>query len=130
MQTLSSAESKLQIITGGGFYACYVAGCFFRKEQIAEIVNHEANVIHLCFANLICENDNIYDENAVRVEIEDKKVGFLPRTINAAYRKALKNSNTIIQCPAMIYGEKDVNYGIKLDLPYKYISLQSSLFNT
>ncbi len=77
-------------------------------------------------ARLIHEDDNPHDSNAVCVEINGYKVGYLPREDALNYRKQLADSgNPGIDavCGAKIVGgwnrgNGDTgSYGVKLDIP-------------
>jgi hypothetical protein len=69
---------------------------------------------------LIPEDDNPYDPNAVRVEIEERQVGYLSRTDAVSYRR--KHGKSVITCEAIIVGGWDRghgdrgNYGVRLNL--------------
>lgn len=73
-------------------------------------------------AALVPEDDNAFDPNAVRIEIEFRDVGYLPREMAQEYRAALGES--IGQCSAKIVGgfELDdgssVYFGVKLNLAW------------
>lgn len=77
-------------------------------------------------ATLILEDNNKYDNQAVRVEISGLTVGHLSREVARSYREQLKRSGhprAIGVCQAMIKGgwkRKDGNtghYGVWLDIP-------------
>lgn len=76
-------------------------------------------------AFLILEDDNPEDNNAVRIEIEDRKVGYLSRENAKIYRQKLTGlnlTNIIGACPASIGGGfkkrdgSEADFGIRLDL--------------
>jgi hypothetical protein len=74
----------------------------------------------LCEAHLVPENDNPHDKNAVRVDIQERTVGYLSREHAKAYRKRLGES--IGRCQAEIVGGWDRGkgdkgfFGVKLDI--------------
>ena len=77
-------------------------------------------------ARLIHENNNPHDANAVRVEINDLQVGYLPRDDAKNYRRQLADSGhkgIEAVCSAIIVGgwereDGDVGqFGVRLDLP-------------
>ena len=76
-------------------------------------------------ATLVPEDSNPYDENAVRVDIEGRTVGYLSRHAAKAYRKRLKTSGapSTRDCPAVIRGGWDRgrrdqgSFGVRLELP-------------
>jgi hypothetical protein len=71
-------------------------------------------------AALVPENDNAFDHNAVRVEIESCRVGYLPREMALEYRAAL--GEEVGRCGAKIVGgfELDASayFGVKLNLAW------------
>ena len=70
-------------------------------------------------AALIPEPTNPHDPNAVRVEIDEKLVGYLPRAQAVAYgplvREPAERGRTAV-CEAMVSG-RDGIYGVFLKLP-------------
>lgn len=71
-------------------------------------------------AVLVPEHSNPYDENAVRVEIHRKTVGYLSRDEAAKFRKRLAAANMPLRtyrCHAAILGGGRKNYGVWIDLP-------------
>lgn len=77
-------------------------------------------------AVLILEDDNPYDSHAVRVAIDDRTVGYLPRELAREYRQKLRetgNPTAFCSCPAYIRGGWDrglgdtAYFGVVLDLP-------------
>ncbi len=73
-------------------------------------------------AVLVPENDNAFDDNAVRIEIEFCRVGYLPREMALDYRTAL--GNNVGQCSAKIVGGFELEdgssayFGVKLNLSW------------
>jgi hypothetical protein len=77
-------------------------------------------------ATLVHEDDNPYDHNAVRVEIQGRSVGYLPRDTARSYRERLSqagHAGITAECAANIRGGWDRGegdrgyYGVWLDLP-------------
>ena len=77
-------------------------------------------------ATLVHEDDNPYDNKAIRVDIEGKTVGYLSREHARQYRKIIKEAGypgITATCSAMIVGgwdrggEDRGHFGVKLDLP-------------
>lgn len=74
---------------------------------------------------LIEENDNPHDPNAVKIEIEGEKVGYLSKNNAAHYRSILKGFNrdgAIVFCEGLIVGgwakEGDYgDFGLRIDFP-------------
>ena len=73
-------------------------------------------------AVLVPENDNAYDHNAVRIEIESCRVGYLPRELALEYRDALGDNGG--ECSAKIVGGfkmedgSSAYFGVKLNLAW------------
>lgn len=74
-----------------------------------------------CDADLICEDTNPHDDQAVRVVISGLTVGYLSKRDARRYRKKYGNVNS--SCEAEVRGGWDRgpgdrgNFGVKLDLP-------------
>ena len=77
-------------------------------------------------AHLVLEDDNKYDPQAVRVDIEGKTVGYLSRETAREYRTRLRQTGhprLVGVCKATIRGGWDRGakdqgfYGVWLDLP-------------
>lgn len=80
-------------------------------------------------AQLILDDRNPHDSQAVRVEIDGRLVGYLGRDAARAYRKALRDSGhprAVATCKAQIRGgwrrtsgrgERLGSYGVWLDVP-------------
>lgn len=78
-----------------------------------------------CIATLIPENDNQYDKNAIRIDIEGLTVGYLSRHDAILFRELLKANNEsdqITTCKAVITGgfklenNKRADYGVFLSM--------------
>lgn len=75
-------------------------------------------------AFLIPENDNPYDNKAIRVDIDDQTVGYLAKEDARSFRRRLaskKLAGQITTCSAIITGGHSVNgkimsYGCNLDI--------------
>ncbi len=76
-------------------------------------------------ATLILEDENQFDRNAVRVEIQGKQVGYLSREVAKLYRQQIKaggKPRARGECQAVIKGGwdrdgKKGSYGVWLDIP-------------
>jgi len=77
-------------------------------------------------AKLIFENNNPHDNQAIRVDIEGKTVGYLSREDARIYRKRIRKAGydeITILCNGKIFGGKKLgllrktNFGVWLDLP-------------
>ena len=94
-----------------------VAGESHYQDALRELTKGETRVG--ATAALIPEPDNPHDPDAVRVEIEGQKVGYLPRDLAPGYgplvREPAERDRTAV-CEAMISGRDGV-YGVFLKLP-------------
>ena len=116
-----------QEIPGEGEYALQIVGESHYQEALAAICGgktedgHEKEVE----ARLVFENDNRYDDHAVRVDIDGKAVGYLKREHARQVRKQIKRDDPPITCKAVIVGGWDRghgdtgHFGVKLDIPYE-----------
>lgn len=71
-------------------------------------------------ARLVCESNNPYDKQAVKVEIGGKTVGHLSREDARAHRRKLesmKAASAIVETPAVIVTGSEGVCGVYLDLP-------------
>lgn len=78
-------------------------------------------------AYLTMENNNKFDDQAVRVSIKGHTVGYLPRAVARDFRRSVvgagHGASQVFACEALIRGGWDDgrgnvgNYGVVLDLP-------------
>lgn len=79
-------------------------------------------------AKLIREPNNPHDRNAVRVEIANRTVGYLPRELAERYRPAVKkhynvhDANVKLTAPAEIRGKAPTR-GVVIYLPEKFVDM-------
>jgi len=72
-------------------------------------------------ARLVCEPENQYDKDAVRVDVDGKTVGHLPRERAKLHHQRLKRLNqptAIVECEAVIVTGSQGISGVFLDLPF------------
>lgn len=84
------------------------------------VITGEGDVRHQTEAYLIPEPDNPHDADAVRVEIDGHKVGYLPRALAGAYvggLAAIVARGRLPACEATIVGSADTALGVFLRLP-------------
>jgi hypothetical protein len=107
---------NLKAIFGGwkALYICEVKGESFHKRELISITGKkpEAGYRQQFRAQLIPEDGNKKDENAVRVEINKKHVGYLNREDAMEYRKRKYGKRG---CRAIIVCGGGDNYGVWLD---------------
>lgn len=136
--TQSDGDSPQDLSTAKDYYAWPELGQFaftVAGEQYQEVIKQliQENVInsktgsgskaYILLAHLIPDNDNPDDSGAVRVDINNRTVGYLNREEAHSFRRRLderKLSNQITTCNAIIVGgevnRKTLNYDVKLDI--------------
>ncbi len=101
-----------------------VAGESHYQDALRQITGgQEGSIRQDTTAHLIAEPENPYDPNAVRVEIEGKKVGYLPRTVAGDYGPLLEPITArrrVAACEALVAGDSSAeasSLGVFLRLP-------------
>lgn len=93
------------------------------KGLVGDHGDHESSKVFT--ATIIPEDDNPYDDKAVRVEIDGNLVGYFDRDDARSFRKRLgskKLTGRTTSCQAMISGGwkaksgEHMSYGVKLDI--------------
>jgi hypothetical protein len=81
-----------------------ISGISFNKENCS-------NITYDTELNMKCEPDNIYDQTAIAVMNNDKRIGYIPN--NATIKKLCKNNITE---PLKVINIKKIkgNYGIRV----------------
>lgn len=114
-------------LEGEDEFECNVVGESHYQANIDQIVGgktrdgHE----HECMADLVPEPDNRHDPNAIAVEIDGLKVGYLSRPHAKVLTKILRSRRLAgAQAKAVIVGgwtgwkgAEDGHYGVRLDIP-------------
>jgi hypothetical protein len=112
---LACARARLGRVGGGRIALSRQLQFLYRRNGGA---GHDIKVS----AALVPENDNAFDHNAVRVEIESCRVGYLPREMALEYRAAL--GEEVGRCRAKIVGGFELDdgssayFGVKLNLAW------------
>ena len=121
-------KALASVIHGPDLYEAEVVGESKYQRALESICGgrkaHSAE--HYSFAVLVLEDSNRHDNQAVRVDINRKTVGYLPRGFAREYRQRLAEAghprlNAI--CKAVIRGGIKLrngeisNFGVWLDLP-------------
>lgn len=115
-------------LEGDGTYSTDVVGESHYQRGIERVVGGRTrkSAEHYCSAVLVIEDDNEYDGNAVRVDIDGVTVGYLPAEDAPDYRQWLRREHGRVRnatCPAVVVGGWDRgggdrgHFGVKLDLP-------------
>ncbi|MDP1548656.1 MAG: hypothetical protein Q8L97_00645 [Nitrosomonas sp.] len=130
---LSHVDARQNTDTASGYYAWPELGQFafaVDGESFKGAINQllQENAIapgelktHILTAHLTPDNDNPYDSNAVRVDINSRTVGYLNREQALSFRRRLDEmglSNQITTCYAVIAGISEANEknDVKLDI--------------
>ena len=111
------AEHRVTFLRG--HESVNVAGESHYQEALRSIAG-TGDVRHEAEAHLIPEPENEYDPNAVRVEIDGLKVGYLPRDLAPAWGPRLAelaSRRRVGGCDATIVGGADTALGVFLRLP-------------
>lgn len=133
----ATPEPHIFVLPGNGEYKLELVGESFYQDNLITICGPYDNSVEQkrieAEATLILEDDNKYDRNnAVRVEIQGKPVGYLKKEVARAYRGVIKEGGhprAIGKCQAIIQGgwdrsekgRKDVGmYGVRLDIPIEF----------
>lgn len=136
--TQSDGDSQQDLSTAKDYYAWPELGQFaftVAGEQYQEVIKQliQENVIkakagsgskaYILLAHLIPTDDNPYDSSAVRVDINNRTVGYLNREEARNFRRRLDEKKLVDQittCNAIITGgdvnKKTFNYDVKLDI--------------
>ena len=87
------------------YHEFHVVGESHYQDNLEKIAGPKAHggVRRCCTADLVPEDDNPYDMQAVAVHIDGLKVGYLSRTNAPMYRRIAYHNDKII-CEALIVG--------------------------
>ena len=119
---------KVIQFSGLGQYGFDIVGESFYQLALEKICGGKTGEGHekKCLATLICDNNNPYDKNAIRIEINGLIVGHLKKEDALYYRDLLKKlgqQEISATCQALIIGgwnrghDDQGHFGVKLDLP-------------
>lgn len=112
------------IAVGDGTYRCEAVGEAQYQKSLEALAGgrSESGANTDCVAILIPEPDNAYDPNAIRVCVQDRTVGYLPRHLAVQFKGTLAAQRyAIAACRARIVGGWDRgpdnrgSFGIRLD---------------
>ena len=106
---LSPTQHQPAWLDGGEDFKLPVVGNFHYQRAFEKICGPrtEKGENRVVAAVLILDNTNRYDNNAVRVQVEGKTVGYLSRSDASAFRTRLQHERVIAQnftCKANIRG--------------------------
>lgn len=115
-------------VAGDGQFRCEVAGESKYQRTLERLAGgrDDESAWVTCTANLVLEPTNPYDGNAVRVDVDGRTVGYLPRGTAVRYHEYLAAAGLgkpTLSVAAVIVGGWDRDdgdrgsFGIKLDLP-------------
>lgn len=123
-----SENKALVKLPGPGTYAVDIVGESKYQSALETICGGRTDESQekIVVAILVHEDDNPYDNKAIRVDIKGKTVGYPSRENARQYRKRLNKAGypgVTATCSAMIVGGWDRgrgdsgHFGVKLDLP-------------
>jgi hypothetical protein len=123
-----TAQELTGRLAGPGAYQFDIVGESKYQAVLEEICGGrtEESAEHYAEALLYLEDSNPFDNQAVRVDIAGKTVGYLSRDNARAYRKQLRqlgHSQLVCCCNAVVVGgwrrahADEGHFGVKLDLP-------------
>lgn len=108
---------------GTGTFEYDIVGEAVNREHLLNLISkYEAQTIGelLLDALLVPEPENLFDQNAVKVLIENKPVGYIPKNESGEFKKIFQDSNVIaIKVDARIGWDKNSTnplIGVRLDL--------------
>src|SRR4030042_2459327 len=121
-------EEPIANLPGPGTYSLDIVGESNYQSSLEKMCGGQTEEGHekIVQATLIHEDDNPYDNKAIRVDIDGMTVGYLSRENAREYRKRLKKAGypgITATCSAIIVGGWDRgggdrgHFGVKLDLP-------------
>jgi hypothetical protein len=124
----TSSTQLIANLPGPGTYSIEVVGESHYQEALEKIcgIRTEEGANLTVEATLIHENDNPYDNKAIRIDIAGRTVGYLSRQNARQYRAKLREAGhpgITATCSAKIVGgwdrgQEDRGYfGVRLDLP-------------
>jgi hypothetical protein len=115
-------------IKGDGLFTYHVVGTSHYQQQLGRIAGgrREAAVYFRVNAVLSSEPDNPYDANAIQIQIDGERVGYVSRQDNVSLREKLRAAGVTedVQCRAEIAGgwyrgAADFGeFGLRLDLTF------------
>lgn len=110
-------------LAGHGDFKIEVVGV----SQYQEVLEAAATQGAYVRATLVLEDDNPYDDQAVAVLIDGRRIGYLARALARRYRADLAagggGTDLVVGCQAKIVGGfitpggNRAHFGLKLDLP-------------
>jgi len=124
----ASQDETVANLPGPGTYSVDIVGESKYQPALEAICGGRTDESQetIVVATLVHEDDNPYDNRAIRVDIQGRTVGYLSRENARQYRKAIRDGGypgITATCSAMIVGGWDRgrgdrgHYGVKLDLP-------------
>lgn len=119
---------KIPFIKGREQFQINVAGESFYPDAFAALCGARTRdgIAFPARAQLMLDDDNVHDRNAVKVMIDGNQVGHLPREAAKAFRRTVRYGDLakydVFECAALINGGWDRgggdagNFGVRLDL--------------
>ncbi|MBC8719309.1 HIRAN domain-containing protein [Ochrobactrum sp. Marseille-Q0166] len=111
------------IVSGDGDYDFNVVGESNYQHALEAIAGRsDESAEYYCTAQLIPEPTNEYDKRAIRVDIDGRPVGYIPRDETSDFHNILNGRSASVD--AVIVGgwvrgrRGDGHFGVKLDVAY------------
>ncbi len=128
LRSAAARQSAPVALPGPGEYEFDIVGESNYQKALSKIAGGKTpdGAEHYADALIVMEDDNPYDKKAVRVDIDDKTVGYFSKEDARSYRRQMKKlgqEDAEATCRAVIVGgwnrgRKDTgSFGVKLDLP-------------
>lgn len=131
-------EGDYFVIESSGSYSQGLAGESHYFDAISKAVKRQTGE-HLTLAEIIREPENKFDSNAVRVEINGRKVGYIPRTEAPSFHPLLSyaasvNQRVFASCRVWVSDSDDAYGSVSLDVddpnsalpPVNYLEIPKS----
>jgi hypothetical protein len=114
------AEGTYILLESSGSYPVGLAGESNYFEAISMAANRQSGE-HLAIAEIVREPDNKFDTNAVRVEINGRTVGYIPREEAPSFHTLLSyaasiNKRVFASCRVWVSDEDDAYGSVSLDI--------------
>jgi hypothetical protein len=127
METDMTALPKYAHWEATGTFKIAVVGTSYYRDEIASIAQNPVTVSAMvtCLASLILDNRNPGDANAVRIVIDRRTVGYLPKEFAKSYRSYIADlpghihhvSAAAAITNGLKVGDNTYDYTIELDIP-------------
>ncbi|MDR6431007.1 HIRAN domain-containing protein [Brucella pseudogrignonensis] len=110
-------------VSGDGEYDFNVVGESHYQRALEDIAGRsDESAEYYCTAKLIPEPTNEYDKRAIRVDIDSRPVGYIPRDVTSDFHNILNGRSAAVDAVILGGWERgrrgDGHFGVKLDVAY------------